>query len=71
MKRILLAIACLLSANAWADITYGPKSCVQTQADVCLDATPCKQINGILGLGTTCHVPCDEDAVHVVLFNVI
>jgi len=48
MKRILLAIACLLSANAWADITYGPKSCVQTQADVCLDATPCKQINGIL-----------------------
>lgn len=47
MKRILLIITCFLATNAWADLTYSPKSCVQTQPDICLDATPCKDINGI------------------------
>jgi len=47
MKRLLIALGILLSASAMADPSFAPKSCVQTQQDLCMDATPCKMISGI------------------------
>ena len=48
MKLKSLALAAFFVASgAYADPTFEPGTCQQDRADVCLDATPCKNISGV------------------------
>jgi conjugal transfer mating pair stabilization protein TraN len=47
---ILIMIGVFLTVKilpAWAVPTYNPSTCSQTQADTCVDSTPCKSYGGI------------------------
>lgn len=47
MKRLLTLIGLFCAATAWAGPSLSPKSCVQTQQDICVDTTPCKTFSGV------------------------
>lgn len=48
IKKLLILMGFLYSSAGFSEPSLAPKSCFQTQQEVCVDSAPCKTFNGIV-----------------------